>query len=424
MKKIFAAILSAVLAMAVCLFAGCEKKPATPVTPPPATGDEKPPFYVENADTLEYGYSEEERIIPFWQSNVMRNEQLMIVEKDGVTQGKLLYEPTRVISVRDWTLEREYVEGVDYEINGNVITLPEGSSIPVFKDEWSRGENIPEQYPFGNAGSGWAWAGGGVMYTESALIWQNYIHVTYVYDNADADKSVFAKYSGELYGLEQKIKSDDPEDKKLKMVVFGDSISEGHSSSEIWNHAPKSPPYAKLVAYGLEHFGGLDVEYTNMSVGGKDSSWAADEAVDPELGKQLPKLQNLAPDLLILAFGTNDSGNNLSGKAYRRNLETVIQTAKAANSECQILLVAPFPSHEKSQPGANIRLMIDAQKAIVQETEYFDVAHVSMYEPCKKMLETKNYYEIAGNNVNHPNDFIHRVYAMNILSAMLDFENL
>ena len=40
------------------------------------------------------------------------------------------------------------------------------------------------------------------------------------------------------------------------------------------------------------------------------------------------------------------------------------------------------------------------------------------------MLETKNYYEIAGNNVNHPNDFIHRVYAMNILSAMLDFENL
>ena len=142
MKKIFAAILSAVLAMAACLCAGCEKKPATPVTPPPATGDEKPPFYVENADTLEYGYSEEERIIPFWQSNVMRNEQLMIVEKDGVTQGKLLYEPTRVISVRDWTLEREYVEGIDYEINGNVITLPEGSSIPVFKDEWSRGENI------------------------------------------------------------------------------------------------------------------------------------------------------------------------------------------------------------------------------------------------------------------------------------------
>ena len=102
----------------------------------------------------------------------------------------------------------------------------------------------------------------------------------------------------------------------------------------------------------------------------------------------------------------------------------MIQTAKAANSECQILLVAPFPSHEKSQPGANILLMIEAQKAIVQETEYFDVAHVSMYEPCKKMLETKNYYEIAGNNVNHPNDFIHRVYAMNILSAMLDFENL
>ena len=36
----------------------------------------------------------------------------------------------------------------------------------------------------------------------------------------------------------------------------------------------------------------------------------------------------------------------------------------------------------------------------------------------------KNYYELAGNNANHPNDFIHRFYAMNILSAIFDFEAL
>ena len=37
------------------------------------------------------------------------------------------------------------------------------------------------------------------------------------------------------------------------------------------------------------------------------------------------------------------------------------------------------------------------------------------------MLKTKNYYEIAGNNVNHPNDFVHRFYAMNVLNAIFDF---
>ena len=39
------------------------------------------------------------------------------------------------------------------------------------------------------------------------------------------------------------------------------------------------------------------------------------------------------------------------------------------------------------------------------------------------MLGTKNYYEVAANNVNHPNDFIHRFYAMNILCAIFDFQS-
>ena len=38
------------------------------------------------------------------------------------------------------------------------------------------------------------------------------------------------------------------------------------------------------------------------------------------------------------------------------------------------------------------------------------------------MLEKKKYYEIGANNINHPNDFIHRFYAMNLLSAIFDFK--
>ncbi len=161
------------------------------------------PYYVEDIENLQYSYTDEERIRPFWQGNVMRNEQLMIVKKDGVTKGRLLYEPTRVISVRDWKLETEYVAGEDYEIEGDTITLPEGSRIPVFCDEWSRGENVPSQYPLGNAGSGYQMVGsdGSLMYTETGLVWQNYIHVTYAYNPADVRRDVFAKYDGALYGL-------------------------------------------------------------------------------------------------------------------------------------------------------------------------------------------------------------------------------
>ena len=101
-----------------------------------------------------------------------------------------------------------------------------------------------------------------------------------------------------------------------------------------------------------------------------------------------------------------------------------MRTAKDANSECQIILVAPFPSNEAAKTPRAHELMCEKLQEIVAETEYLDVAYVSMYEGVLEMLQTKNYYEVAANNVNHPNDFVHRFYAMNILSAIFDFESL
>ena len=371
------------------------------------------PYYVEDTDTLAYSYSEEERLRPYWMGNVIYNEQLMVVEKDGVTEGHLLYDAERVISVRDWTLQKEYVEGVDYVIEGNTITLPEGSSIPVFKDEWSRGENVPEEYPLGSAGTGYQMFADGVIYTETGLIWKNYIHVTYVYDPADADRTKVKTYSDELYGLTQMIENKET----INMVVFGDSISEGNSSSETWSHEPYCPPYAKLVQRGLEIYGGVEVNLTNISKGGEASTWAAQE-------EQLSRLSSLAPDFLIVAFGTNDEYSDLVGNGYKNNIEAIVRTAKDANSECQIILVAPFPSNEAAKTPQAHRLMCQKLQEIVNETTYLDVAYVSMYEGVLEMLETKNYYEVAANNVNHPNDFVHRFYAMNILCAIFDFESL
>ena len=36
----------------------------------------------------------------------------------------------------------------------------------------------------------------------------------------------------------------------------------------------------------------------------------------------------------------------------------------------------------------------------------------------KEILRYKNYYSMTGNNINHPTDFIIRVYAQNILYAL------
>lgn len=378
---------------------------------PPEFDATKLPYYVADTDSLTYSYTDEERIQPFWQGNVMRNEQLMIVEKDGVVQGKLLYPAEKVLSVRDWALEKEYQAGIDYVINGNTITLPEGSSIPVFKDEWSHCQNIPSQYPAGNAASGYQDLGG-LCYTESSLIWGNYIHVSYVYDPELVNRDVYTKFNDDLYGLHDLFATKE----EVNLVVIGDSISEGCSASELWGHAPHQPYYSKLVAEGIEQHANVKVNFTNLSVGGKDSSWGAED-------EQLTDISDAMPDILIVGFGTNDSLMHLSGNRYKNNIRAIIDAARIANPNCQIVLLAPFASNPESKAYSTQEENVARLEEIIDSGEYLDVTLVNMYELTKEMLETKNYYEIAGNNINHPNDFIHRVYAMNILSAMFDLEN-
>lgn len=373
----------------------------------------KLPYYEADIENISYNYTEKQRILPFWQGNVIYNEQLMIVDDGEKTEGHLLYDALRVISVKDATLKTEYKEGADYVVNGDMITIPDGSSIPVFRDEWAKGVNVPERYPLGNAGTGYQMIGN-VIYTETSLVWGNYIHVTYAYDPAAADRTTVKSYGDELYGLSQKLANKE----NIKLTVFGDSISEGCSSSEKWNHEPYCPPYASLLKEGIETLGGLTVDLSNPSVGGKDSVWAAED-------EQISLISANVPDVLVLAFGTNDTYVNVEGGIYRKNLKKVISAVKAVNSECQIILVAPFPSNPETKTDAEQEMLVDELKKLATEDakseKWVDVCLVDMYHAVKPMLKKKKYYEIGANNINHPNDFIHRFYAMNVLSAIFDF---
>lgn len=404
MKKGFA-ILSILLAG--CFAAGCAGSPENGKDKFDVT---KLPYYEEDAMEKEYSYTDAQRIQPYWLGNIIYNEQLMVVEKDGETEGHLLYDAARVISVRNWSLEHEFAEGTDYVVEGNRITLPEGSTIPVFRDKWARGQEVPSEYQPGNAATGYQMIGD-MLYTESGLIYKNYIHVTYVYDPSKVERAEVTKYSGALYGLTQALE----EKRNIKMVVFGDSISEGCSSSGKWGRAPFCPSYAELVKGGIETLGGVSVTLENLSVGGKDSSWGADE-------DQLAALSKTQADLLVLGFGTNDGASNIEGNRYRNNIEKMIAAARTGNPECQIILLAPFPSNAESKSAAMHEKLNKTLRGIAESGDYLDVCCVSLYESCLGMLKVKNYYEIAANNVNHPNDFVTRCYAMNILSAIFELE--
>ena len=83
-------------------------------------------------EDMQYSYNIEDQFIPFWERNVMYNESACFIEENGVISAKLLCTPESIISVRDWSLQNQYVEGKDYIWDEGTKTLirPEGSSIP------------------------------------------------------------------------------------------------------------------------------------------------------------------------------------------------------------------------------------------------------------------------------------------------------
>ena len=61
-------------------------------------------------------------------------------------------------------------------------------------------------------------------------------------------------------------------------------------------------------------------------------------------------------------------------------------------------------------------IMLEQAQMELAEEYGFGLAQVTTMH--KEILRYKNYYSMTGNNINHPTDFIIRVYAQNILYAL------
>ena len=371
---------------------------------------ERFPFYDPAAQNMSYSYTEEQRAQPFWLGNVIFNELVMIMEDGGVVKGKLMFPARKVISVRDYTLEQEFIEGEDYTLSSDgEILWKEGSAMPVFDQEWLCGKNIPEPYEQTDDAPQvandkyvvWGTADNPYIYTESGLIYKNYVSVTYEYDLQLVDQSVFAQSSPYLSAVRGKMEAGED----IKLTVLGDSISQGCSCSEFFGREPYCPPYANLVAEGLERRYGIDVALTNLSLGGTTTSWGME---------QVAAVKATSPDLVILGFGMNDVTSGLSRITYKNNIEDIISNIQAENPECQFIVLHTFPPNPLYASDMKFNEYFEQ----LQKLEGNGVCVVNLWEIGKSILKIKEYCEISANNVNHPNDFFTRIYAMDILTAL------
>ncbi len=225
----------------------------------------------------------------------------------------------------------------------------------------------------------------------------------------------------------------------IDILVLGDSISTGANASGYikMNYGRKIKGFFDLFANDLSEKYDIEVNYKNVSRGGWDTRDAISEVpvegTSPDTGEKdmqagiqklfedPDKLKGYEPDIALIGFGMNDATHGISVVEYVNNTKKIVDPIKQYSPDCDIVLIGTWVANPESYNDQNQQLYA---KSLYKVAElYDDVAVVDMAPVTKDILNSgKRFIEISANNVNHPNDFSTRLYAIYLNEAFKDAE--
>jgi len=339
--------------------------------------------------------------IPFWTGNIVYNESVYpMTTQNGENEViQLLYDAVEIIEVRSSDLKKVYKAGVDYKLENGKLVIPKGSSIPV---------NSYNDYYLANPlanNSQKRLNGGYIYFSEGDVFHKRQIAVTYRH-NKKWNGPIPAKQGSKLPKLQAAINNKDP----LTIVYYGDSISCGANASSTVGAAPMAPSWPQMFTASLEKMG-LYVTDFNTSMGGQISQWGVTNVQS--------KVIRYTPDLVVLGWGMNDGTkwNNVSPDTYKNNIKQIINKIRASLPDCEFILIGTMLPNPEAVEFVGPHEEYTAKLYEIQK-EYSGVAVANMTEIHKYMLTRKKYRDMTGNNVNHPNDFLSRVYLQVLLETL------
>jgi acetyl esterase/lipase len=192
----------------------------------------------------------------------------------------------------------------------------------------------------------------------------------------------------------------------VSIVLLGDSISTGCNASGWANSAPHQPPYQDLLLQHLKETYSPNITLTNLAVGGTSTPWGI---------TRIPDVVAAKPDLVVLAFGMNDSSGR-SAEEYKANTAEMIRACRESSPKTEFILVATMLGNSD---WVTLKHDLFAQyRDALAELAQPGVALADMTSIWAEMLKRKKDWDLTGNGVNHPNDFGHRVYAQ-VLTTLL-----
>lgn len=324
------------------------------------------------------------------------NESVMLIaEKNGAIEPvRLLFDADEIISFRDASLNTEYAAGKDFVLEEGKLCFPSGTRV----------QHIPHEQFFPSepieGGSFPAKEGGHLLFGEGDFFHKRQLAVSYRH-RGSWDGPGFASKKRFLPLVSAKLEAK----KELSVVYLGDSITVGANSSGLSRVFPYVPIWPDMVSEALENHYGAHIKSKNIAVGGTASAWGIAQAKDHGVAER--------PDLMLIAFGMNDGGS-VPAAEFAQNLGAIMSNTKKSCPECEFLLVISM-LHNPLLAWPSLH---GSYEPVVAGFEGEGVAVADMASVHRRLLERKRYYDMTGNNVNHPNDYLARMYAIAVSSAL------
>ncbi|OAM91809.1 hypothetical protein AW736_01190 [Termitidicoccus mucosus] len=340
-----------------------------------------------------------ERVAPVTGGPVVYREACLALagKRDTEVVLSLLYPAKKIIEVVRLGTGEKLREGADWILREGKLVLPASTAAPVqVADEFFLSERKDKQ---GNI----TLVRSPVKLKEGGWYHERQMEVTY--EPAARDWRWPAALSGidDLPRTKRLLAAKAP----LSVIVFGDSISAGFNCSRLDGLWPYQQAYGELVARELRRVYGAPVTLMNHARAGGTSGHAATQA-DAQVAW-------FKPDLVLLAFGMNER-NEERRVAHRENMEKIIDIVRARSPETEFVIITPMLNNSNQPAGLEPVKFIRDEALKIRRP---GIARVDLTGTEIAMLERKNYLDLSGNGVNHPNDFLHRIYAMRVLEVLL-----
>ncbi len=331
---------------------------------------------------------------PFWKSDTIYNELILLTGINST--AKLMFYPTKIISITNYDFSKTYIENTDYTISGKTVTQKSAQVSSTF---------IQKSGVKGNGQSN------GLMNTVAT----SWVCVTYIANRNDwVGNSIFKNKSNLLPKSYAKLKN------KLPIVIeaYGMSITAGLNVSgfagDDKNFTPTKPymhSYIDLLGVGLHNKFGGSVNIINGSCGGKNAAWINQYCTS----MVVPNI----PDLVILDMGMNDIWGT-SNDSFRVRMQSCINKIKSSNPNTEFILIGNMLPDINSQgaPSNGENLMYGFLQQL-KSLESNGIAVFDMTTMSDSIYKRKGAIHCTSNAL-HPNDYLARWYAQGLIQIFDD----